>query len=132
MIEFLSVAVVVAFFLCWAPFHAQRLMAIYVQNQTPTAVFVYTVLTHISGVTYYLSATINPILYSIMSKKFRLAFKHSFMPCQMNVYGLMIKIGKFSVIIYSSSKTTTTFTSNSILKLLVTKVGQVNSLGNIM
>lgn len=81
------------------------------------------------------------------------------------IYVLIIKIGKFSVIIYSSSKTTTTFTSNSkkvnntvlitlslhntvqyfkdssityvkkkipILKLLVTKVGQVNNLGNII
>lgn len=74
-------AVVVAFFICWAPFHAQRLMAIYVRNQTPTAVMVYTVLTHISGVTYYVSATINPILYSIMSNKFREAFKTTLAHC---------------------------------------------------
>lgn len=70
-----TVAVVVAFFVCWAPFHAQRLMAIYVTQPTEDEVFVYTVLTYISGVTYYVSATINPILYSIMSLKFRQAFK---------------------------------------------------------
>lgn len=70
-----------AFFLCWAPFHAQRLMAIYVVHQTPTAVTIYTILTHISGVTYYVSATINPILYSIMSKKFRHAFKDTLAHC---------------------------------------------------
>lgn len=78
---FFSVAVVVAFFLCWAPFHAQRLMATYVVHQTPTAVTIYTILTHISGVTYYVSATINPILYSIMSKKFRHAFKDTLAHC---------------------------------------------------
>ncbi|KFM74368.1 hypothetical protein X975_10254, partial [Stegodyphus mimosarum] len=50
-------------------------MAIYVHQQTPTAVMIYTILTYISGVTYYVSATINPILYSIMSNKFRQAFK---------------------------------------------------------
>ncbi|CAL1262399.1 unnamed protein product, partial [Larinioides sclopetarius] len=74
-------AVVVAFFICWAPFHAQRLMAIYVVQQTPTVVMIYTTLTHISGITYYVSATINPILYSIMSKKFRHAFKNTLAHC---------------------------------------------------
>lgn len=69
------VAVVVAFFVCWAPFHAQRLMAIYVQSPTSVEIAVFTVLTYISGVSYYVSATINPILYSIMSNKFRQAFK---------------------------------------------------------
>ena len=42
------------------------------------------VLTHISGITYYLSATINPILYQVMSRKFRIAFKDTFgycLPC---------------------------------------------------
>lgn len=41
-------------------------------------------------------------------------------------------IGKFSVIIVSSSKTITRFISNSILKFLVIKVGHVNSLGRII
>lgn len=74
-------AVVVAFFLCWAPFHAQRLMAIHVRNPTEADRIVYTILTYISGVTYYLSATINPILYSIMSLKFRQAFKDTLAHC---------------------------------------------------
>lgn len=75
------VAVVVAFFICWAPFHAQRLMAIYAKNPTPTDEIVYMVLTYISGVTYYVSATINPILYSILSVKFRQAFKDTLARC---------------------------------------------------
>ncbi|CAH1773206.1 unnamed protein product [Owenia fusiformis] len=70
----LTVAVVVAFFVCWAPFHAQRLMVIYVRNWTPRLMEVQGVLYYISGVLYYVSSTINPILYNIMSLKFRQAF----------------------------------------------------------
>ncbi|XP_017117486.1 pyrokinin-1 receptor [Drosophila elegans] len=73
------VAVVVCFFLCWAPFHAQRLIAIYAPargaKRRDQHVFVYTVMTYISGVLYYLSTCINPLLYNIMSHKFREAFK---------------------------------------------------------
>ncbi|XP_037526813.2 pyrokinin-1 receptor-like [Rhipicephalus sanguineus] len=56
------VAVVVSFFICWTPFHAQRLIATYA-DQTAAMILLFTVLTYISGVTYYLSATVNPILY---------------------------------------------------------------------
>ncbi|XP_073991420.1 pyrokinin-1 receptor-like [Rhodnius prolixus] len=74
------VAVVVAFFICWAPFHAQRLLAIYGLNvgsdkHSSLLVNAYTILTHISGVLYYVSTTVNPVLYNIMSLKFRDAFK---------------------------------------------------------
>ncbi|XP_045768482.1 pyrokinin-1 receptor-like isoform X1 [Maniola jurtina] len=72
------VAVALSFFLCWAPFHVQRLIAIYGKNlEHPTDTFykVYIVLTYISGVLYFLSTAINPFLYNIMSNKFRNAFK---------------------------------------------------------
>jgi hypothetical protein len=36
---------------------------------------VYHTLTYTSGVLYYLSTTVNPVLYHIMSHKFREAFK---------------------------------------------------------
>ncbi|KAE8742272.1 Pyrokinin Receptor [Frankliniella occidentalis] len=74
------VAVVVAFFICWAPFHAQRLLAVYASeaNQRHDAVrALYTALTYMSGVLYYLSTTVNPFLYHIMSNKFREAFKNT-------------------------------------------------------
>ncbi|KAK4882874.1 hypothetical protein RN001_006193 [Aquatica leii] len=71
------VAVVVAFFICWAPFHAQRLLAIYGQSNSSGMVATLSALTYISGVLYYLSTTINPVLYHIMSHKFRLAFKET-------------------------------------------------------
>lgn len=75
------IAVVVAFFLCWAPFHAQRLMAVYAKVPTPALEIAFNLLTYVSGVTYYVSATINPILYSIMSLKFRQAFRDTLMRC---------------------------------------------------
>ncbi|OXA46507.1 Neuropeptide capa receptor [Folsomia candida] len=71
-------AVVVAFFIGWFPFHAQRLMALYGSSQkVPSDFFmlVYQGLTHVSGILYYLSTCVNPILYHIMSNKFRQAFK---------------------------------------------------------
>ncbi|XP_041452387.1 pyrokinin-1 receptor [Drosophila obscura] len=72
------VAVAVAFFICWAPFHAQRLMAVYgsssgIESQWFNDVF--SVLDYTSGVLYFLSTCINPLLYNIMSHKFREAFK---------------------------------------------------------
>lgn len=68
-----TVAVVVAFFLCWAPFHAQRLVAIYGSGNDHLDIYV--VMTYISGILYYLSTCINPLLYNLMSNKFREAFK---------------------------------------------------------
>lgn len=76
-----TVAVAVAFFLCWAPFHAQRIMAFYGNaTNTKNVLFndIYMVLTYVSGVLYFMSTCINPLLYSIMSHKFRDAFKVSF------------------------------------------------------
>ncbi|XP_011291901.2 uncharacterized protein LOC101892848 isoform X1 [Musca domestica] len=72
------IAVAVAFFLCWAPFHAQRLMAVYgstsgIQSEVFNNIF--HILDYTSGVLYFLSTCINPLLYNIMSHKFREAFK---------------------------------------------------------
>ncbi|CAG9862663.1 unnamed protein product [Phyllotreta striolata] len=78
------VAVVVAFFICWAPFHLQRLTSIYQKPTEETKeahMKFYAILTYISGIFYYLSATVNPILYNIMSAKFREAFKETFSCC---------------------------------------------------
>ncbi|XP_046623245.1 pyrokinin-1 receptor-like isoform X1 [Neodiprion virginianus] len=82
------VAVVVAFFICWAPFHVQRLIAIYgtntvdhISSNSPWMAFLYLLFTYISGVLYYFSTTVNPILYNIMSNKFREAFMETLSRC---------------------------------------------------
>lgn len=75
-----TVAVVIAFFICWAPFHVQRLIYIYgtksdhITSNSKGMEFLYLLMTYTSGVLYYVSTTINPILYNIMSNKFRVAF----------------------------------------------------------
>ncbi|KAG5670529.1 hypothetical protein PVAND_000787 [Polypedilum vanderplanki] len=75
------VAVVICFFLCWFPFHLQRLVYIYASysgnynSEIIISFFTYT--TYISGILYYLSTCINPILYNLMSNKFRQAFKET-------------------------------------------------------
>ena len=79
-----AVAVVVAFFVCWAPFHTQRLLVIFVA-QPWSAGFVdfMHVSFYMSGVLYYTSSVINPILYHTMSLKFRRAFKNTILsPCR--------------------------------------------------
>nr|XP_029709614.1 pyrokinin-1 receptor-like [Aedes albopictus] len=73
------VAVVIAFFLCWAPFHAQRLFAVYGgdQNNNEAIRKAFEIVTYISGILYFVSTCINPVLYNIMSHKFREAFKET-------------------------------------------------------
>ncbi|KAG4080023.1 hypothetical protein HA402_006335 [Bradysia odoriphaga] len=72
------VVVVVTFFICWAPHHAQRLLAVYGNNDQRSSDgfnYVFDYLTYASGVLYFTSTCINPFLYSLMSYKFREAFK---------------------------------------------------------
>ena len=76
---------VLAFFLCWAPFHAQRLGYVYFKD----SILFRTLneyLFHVSGFFYYLSATVNPILYNLMSLKYRHAFRQTL--CSKNRRGL--------------------------------------------
>ncbi|KAK5644176.1 hypothetical protein RI129_008021 [Pyrocoelia pectoralis] len=73
-VPFFAVAVVICFFLCWAPFHAQRLLFIYGQDFS----FYYELnswMFYVTGILYYFSSTLNPILYNVMSNRYRSAFK---------------------------------------------------------
>ncbi|XP_075982262.1 neuropeptides capa receptor-like isoform X2 [Anticarsia gemmatalis] len=66
-------AVVVAFFVCWAPFHFQRLFFIY-GTSSPHYHTINEYLFYVAGAFYYISATVNPILYNVMSHRYRIAF----------------------------------------------------------
>lgn len=68
-------AVVVTFFLCWAPFHVQRLLWVYAEQRTFARINEW--LYPLAGSLYYFSTTINPILYNVMSAKYRRAFKQT-------------------------------------------------------
>jgi len=57
----------VAFFICYSPLHVQRLMTTYVETRdlgpkSPLFIFI-KVLFFISGFLYYLSTTLNPLIY---------------------------------------------------------------------
>lgn len=68
-------AVVITFFICWAPFHIQRLLYVYADSTYDDIdQWVYPV----TGCLYYFSTTINPILYNVMSVKYRNAFKETY------------------------------------------------------
>ncbi|XP_066600212.1 neuropeptides capa receptor-like [Prorops nasuta] len=69
-------AVVIMFFVCWAPFHTQRLLYIYAQ-ESDFYPDLNEVLYILSGCLYYFSTTVNPILYNLMSAKYRTAFKQT-------------------------------------------------------
>lgn len=69
------VAVVVAFIVCWVPFHTQRLLNIFqVEMDEFTSGFLF----YFSGIFYYFSAVVNPLLYGIMSAKYRRSFIDTF------------------------------------------------------
>ncbi len=73
-------AVVIAFFVCYAPLYLQRLiLAIITLNPklNTGSSFLENFLAYlyvISGITFYFGSVINPILYNVVSNKYRQAF----------------------------------------------------------
>ncbi|XP_051009616.1 neuromedin-U receptor 1 [Acomys russatus] len=67
-------ALVVVFGICWAPFHADRLMWSLVSNWTDGLHLAFQFVHVISGVFFYLGSAANPVLYSLMSSRFRETF----------------------------------------------------------
>lgn len=66
----------ITFFVCWAPFHAQRLLFLYARDWKHFNT-VNTWLFSVAGWLYYVSCTINPILYNVMSHRYRVAFRET-------------------------------------------------------
>lgn len=64
----------IAFFLCWCPFHIQRIVFTYIEHSAIDENLSFSI-NYISGVLFFVSTCINPFLYNIMSNKFREAFK---------------------------------------------------------
>lgn len=69
------VVVVITFFVCWSPYHIQHLLVPYLKEAE--AVLLNTVLFIVSGLFYYTSCTINPIIYNVMSRRYRNAFRET-------------------------------------------------------
>ncbi|GAA6222554.1 neuromedin-U receptor 1-like [Lates japonicus] len=67
---------VIVFGLCWAPFHMERLVWNYIDKQSTQHLKIFEHVHIISGVCFYLSSVINPIIYNLMSTRFREMFSH--------------------------------------------------------
>lgn len=75
LLLFFPVALVVVFGICWAPFHTDRLMWSFISDWTDNHLKIFQYVHIISGVFFYLSSAVNPILYNLMSTRFREMFK---------------------------------------------------------
>ncbi|KAG8003084.1 Neuromedin-U receptor 1 [Nibea albiflora] len=71
----LKLVLVVVFAICWAPFHTDRLMWSFISDWTDNHLEIFQYVHIISGVFFYLSSAVNPILYNLMSTRFREMFK---------------------------------------------------------
>lgn len=71
-----DLAIVVAVFgVCWAPFHIERLLWSSISHWTDLMHNVYQYVHIVSGFFFYLSSAVNPIIYSLLSTRFRECFR---------------------------------------------------------
>uniref|UniRef100_A0A8D0YSQ2 G-protein coupled receptors family 1 profile domain-containing protein n=1 Tax=Sus scrofa TaxID=9823 RepID=A0A8D0YSQ2_PIG len=74
---------VLVFAICWAPFHVDRLFFSFVKEWTESLAAVFNLIHVVSGVFFYLSSAVNPIIYNLFSRRFRAAFQMVISPsCQ--------------------------------------------------
>ncbi|XP_037403528.1 neuromedin-U receptor 1-like isoform X2 [Pygocentrus nattereri] len=69
------VVLVIVFGICWAPFHIDRVMWSYIDNWTEEHHRIFEFVHLASGIFFYLSSVVNPILYNLMSSRFREMFR---------------------------------------------------------
>ncbi|NP_001121536.1 motilin receptor [Canis lupus baileyi] len=71
-------AVVLAFLVCWLPFHVGRI--IYINTEDSRMMHFSQYFNIVALQLFYLSASINPILYNLISKKYRAAARKLLLP----------------------------------------------------
>ncbi|XP_009987691.1 PREDICTED: motilin receptor-like, partial [Tauraco erythrolophus] len=77
-LSILYAVVVLAFVICWLPFHVGRIIFI---NTQDTRMMLFSQYFNIFALQlFYLSASINPILYNLISKKYRAAAHNLLLP----------------------------------------------------
>uniref|UniRef100_A0A914GY15 G-protein coupled receptors family 1 profile domain-containing protein n=1 Tax=Globodera rostochiensis TaxID=31243 RepID=A0A914GY15_GLORO len=69
------VTITILFFICYLPYHLERLVVKYAQEYCAR---VCVLLYPITGLLQYISATLNPIIYNVMSRRFRREFLRIF------------------------------------------------------
>uniref|UniRef100_A0A8C6XT28 Neuromedin U receptor 2 n=1 Tax=Naja naja TaxID=35670 RepID=A0A8C6XT28_NAJNA len=76
---------VIVFGVCWAPFHTDRLFYSFVATWTEPLANIFNLIHVISGVFFYLSSAVNPIIYHMLSQRFRIAFLRVIFPHYMHL-----------------------------------------------
>lgn len=71
------IALVIVFGTCWVPFHADRLMWSMVSHWTDGLRLAFQSVHLASGVFLYLGSAANPVLYNLMSTRFRESFRET-------------------------------------------------------
>nr|XP_020472852.1 neurotensin receptor type 1 [Monopterus albus] len=78
--------VVIAFVVCWLPYHTRRLMFCYVTNWSDDLYDFYHYFYMLTNVLFYVSSAINPILYNLVSATYRQVFfstlRYFCLPCR--------------------------------------------------
>ena len=84
---------------------------------------------YFSGVLYFCNSTINPILYNVMSKKFRLAFKRTFCRCRYHPDELVDLNGRSKSIYYSDRTHAHSMrhVTNNVTKMSFTDINGIKS-----
>ncbi|NXD76338.1 NMUR2 protein, partial [Halcyon senegalensis] len=72
---------VMVFAICWAPFHIDRLFFSFVVEWTEPLANIFNLIHVVSGIFFYLSSAVNPIIYNLLSQRFRMAFLSVISPC---------------------------------------------------
>ncbi|KAG8438897.1 hypothetical protein GDO86_005186 [Hymenochirus boettgeri] len=67
---------VMVFGICWAPFHVDRLFFSFVVDWTEPLANAFNLTHVVSGVFFYLSSAVNPLIYNLLSRRFRSAFQN--------------------------------------------------------
>ncbi|XP_004371342.1 neuromedin-U receptor 2 [Trichechus manatus latirostris] len=71
---------VLVFAICWTPFHIDRLFFSFVEEWTESLAAVFNLIHVVSGVFFYLSSAVNPVIYNLLSHRFRAAFRNVISP----------------------------------------------------
>ncbi|KAJ3586198.1 hypothetical protein NHX12_012598 [Muraenolepis orangiensis] len=66
--------VVIAFVVCWLPYHARRLMFCYVSDWSDGLYDFYHYFYMLTNMLFYVSSAINPVLYNLVSANYRQVF----------------------------------------------------------
>ncbi|XP_040831758.1 neuromedin-U receptor 2 [Ochotona curzoniae] len=71
---------VLVFAICWTPFHIDRLFFSFVDEWNESLATVFNLIHVVSGVFFYLSSAVNPVIYNVLSRRFRAAFRNVISP----------------------------------------------------